>query len=201
MGVSIVPCIICEAPAGGARSKAMMKALLAISRFIDACNEAVGRAAAWLVLVTVLISAGNAASRYALGMSSNAWLEIQWYLFAAIFLLDAGYTLKRNGHVRVDVLAGRLSARRQAWIDITGGALFLLPMVIIIAYHSWPMFMQSFVGREVSADAGGLVRWPVKLLIPAGFALLALQGASEIIKRIAFLRGDIDDPRERRPDH
>jgi TRAP-type mannitol/chloroaromatic compound transport system permease small subunit len=177
-----------------------MKTLLAISGMIDACNERVGRAAAWLVLIAVLVSAGNASVRYALGLSSNAWLEIQWYLFAAIFLLGAGYTLKRNGHVRVDVLAGRLSARQQAWIDIAGGVLFLLPVALLILWFSWPMFVQSFVGAEMSSDAGGLLRWPVKLLIPAGFALLALQGISEIIKRAAFLRGAIPDPRERQAD-
>jgi len=176
-----------------------MKILLAFSRWIDACNEHVGRAVAWLVLVAVLVSAGNASVRYTLGLSSNAWLEIQWYLFAAIFLLGAGYTLKRNEHVRVDVLAGRLSARQQAWIDIGGGVLFLMPVALIILYFSWPMFAQSFAGQEVSSDAGGLIRWPVKLLIPAGFALLVLQGASEIIKRVAYLRGDIADPRERQP--
>jgi TRAP-type mannitol/chloroaromatic compound transport system permease small subunit len=174
----------------------MMKALLGVARRIDALNEWVGRTAAWLVLAAVLVSAGNAAGRYALGLGSNAWLEAQWYLFSAIFLLGAGHTLKRNGHVRVDVLAGRLSARRLAWIDIAGGLLFLLPVVLIVAWHSWPMFLHSYVGQEISTDAGGLVRWPVKLLIPAGFGLLALQGASEIIKRIAFLRGAIDDPRE-----
>ena len=176
-----------------------MKILLAISRWIDACNERIGRLVAWLVLVAVLVSAGNAAVRYALGLSSNAWLEIQWYLFAAIFLLGAGHTLKRNAHVRVDVLASRFSARRLAWIDIAGGVLFLMPVALVILYFSWPMFVQSFAGQEVSSDAGGLVRWPVKLLIPAGFALLALQGASEIIKRAAFLRGEAADPGGRQP--
>jgi TRAP-type mannitol/chloroaromatic compound transport system permease small subunit len=177
-----------------------MKALLAVSRLIDAASEAIGRATAWLVLAAVLISAGNAAVRYLLGLGSNAWLEIQWYLFSAIFLLGAGYTLLRNEHVRVDVLAGRLGPKARAWTDIAGGVLFLMPVALIIAYHGWPMFLQSFVGQEVSADAGGLVRWPVKLLIPAGFALLALQGISEIIKRIAFLRGEIDAAHEPRPD-
>jgi len=177
----------------------MVKIVLAISRLIDALNERIGHAVAWLVLAAVLVSAGNAAIRYAVGVSSNAWLEIQWYLFSAMFLLGAAYTLKRNEHVRVDVLAARLSARHQAWIDIMGGVFFLLPLALLIAWHAWPMFLLSFHGQEVSADAGGLIRWPVKLLIPAGFALLALQGASEIIKRIAFLRGEIDDPRGRPP--
>lgn len=176
-----------------------MKALLAFSRLIDTVNERIGRAAAWLVLAAVLVSAGNAAARYALGLGSNAWLEVQWYLFSAMFLLGAAWTLARDEHVRVDVLAARLSSRRRAWIDIAGGIFFLLPVVLIIAWHAWPMFVQSFTGKEISADAGGLLRWPVKLLIPAGFALLALQGVSEVVKRIAFLRGEIDNPRGLRP--
>jgi len=177
-----------------------MKALLALSGWIDTMNERIGRAAAWLVLVAALVSAGNAAMRYTLGLSSNAWLEIQWYLFAAIFLLGAGYTLKRDEHVRVDALSGRFSDRQRAGIDIAGGVLFLMPVALIILWLSWPMFVQSFVGGEVSSDAGGLVRWPVKLLIPAGFALLVLQGASEIIKRAAFLSGHLAHPRGRAPD-
>lgn len=177
-----------------------MRVLLAFARLIDYLNEYVGRAVAWLVLVAVLVSAGNALMRYAFSMSSNAWLEIQWYLFSAIFLLAAGWTLKRNAHVRIDVLTARLSPRAQAWIEILGGIFFLLPMAVLILYLSWPMFMQSYVGHEISGDAGGLVRWPVKLLIPAGFALLVLQGVSQIITRIAFLRGHAV-PREsgRRP--
>ena len=171
-----------------------MKILLALSRLIDALNERVGHAAGWLVLAAVLVSAGNAAVRYSLNLSANAWLEIQWYLFSAVFLLGAGYTLKRNEHVRIDVIAGRLSRRAQAWIDVFGGLLFLLPMAVIIMVLSWPMFMQSYTGHEISSDAGGLIRWPVKLLIPAGFALLVLQGVSEIIKRIAFLRGTTAEP-------
>lgn len=167
----------------------MMRLLLRASRAIDALNGRVGRAACWLVLVAVLVSTLNALSRYAFSVSSNAWLELQWYLFAAIFLLGAGYTLKANGHVRIDLVSARLSPRAQAWIDIAGGLLFLLPMTLLILYFSWPMFVASYASGEVSSDAGGLVRWPVKALIPAGFALLALQGISEIIKRIAFLRG------------
>jgi TRAP-type mannitol/chloroaromatic compound transport system permease small subunit len=166
-----------------------MRVLLAFARLIDYVNERVGRAVAWLVLAAVLVSAGNALMRYAFNMSSNAWLEIQWYLFSAIFLLASGWALKRNAHVRIDVIAARLTPRAQAWIDIVGGLLFLMPMALLILYLSWPMFVQSYVGHEVSSDAGGLVRWPVKLLIPLGFALLVLQGASQIVKRIAFLRG------------
>ncbi len=172
-----------------------MRALLAFSRLIDYANECVGRAVAWLVLIAVLVSAGNAMMRYVFNVSSNAWLEIQWYLFSAIFLLAAGWALKRNAHVRIDVIASRLSANAQAWIEIFGTIFFLMPMALLILYFSWPMFIQSWTGHEISSDAGGLVRWPVKLLIPVGFALLVLQGASEIIKRIAFLRGErVADP-------
>ena len=168
-----------------------MRLLIYCSRLIDALNERVGRAVAWLVLAAVLVSSANAIARYALNLSSNAWLEIQWYLFSAIFLLAAGYALLHNAHVRIDVVSGRLSARARAWIDILGAIFFLMPMALIILYLSWPMFMQSYLGHEMSSDAGGLLRWPVKILIPAGFALLVLQGLSEIVKRIAFLRGEL----------
>ncbi|NWG86788.1 MAG: TRAP transporter small permease subunit [Hydrogenophilaceae bacterium] len=166
-----------------------MKGLLAVSRWIDALNERVGRAVYWLVLIVALVSAGNAISRYGFGASSNAWLELQWYMFSAIFLLAAGYTLKHNGHVRIDVIYGRLSQRARAVIDLVGGLLFLLPMTLLIMWLSWTGFAESYAIGEISPDAGGLLRWPVKLLIPLGFALLALQGLSEIIKRIAFLAG------------
>jgi TRAP-type mannitol/chloroaromatic compound transport system permease small subunit len=177
-----------ESPPMKKRSDPML-VLLAVSRFIDRVNGYVGRAVSWLVLAAVLISAGNAVTRYALNLSSNAWLEIQWYLFSAIFLLAAGWALLRNAHVRIDAITGRLTPRARAWIDIVGGALFLMPMALLILYFSWSMFLQSYIGHEMSSDAGGLVRWPVKLLIPVGFALLVLQGVSEMIKRIAFLRG------------
>jgi TRAP-type mannitol/chloroaromatic compound transport system permease small subunit len=166
-----------------------MNAWLVLARAIDALNERVGRAVLWLVGIATLISALNAVSRYALGLSSNAWLEIQWYLFAAIFLLAAGYTLKHNGHVRIDVIHARLSERAQAWIDIAGGALFLLPLCVLLVWLSWPDFVHALESGEISPDAGGLIRWPVRLLIPLGFGLLALQGVAEIIKRVAFLRG------------
>jgi TRAP-type mannitol/chloroaromatic compound transport system permease small subunit len=166
-----------------------MRGLLTLARAIDALNMYVGRTVSWLVLVAVLVSTANALARYGLDLSSNAWLEIQWYLFSAVFLLGAGWTLLRNAHVRIDVLSSRASQRTRAWIDIVGGVLFLMPMAILILYFSWPMFVESYAGHEISSDAGGLVRWPVKLLIPVGFALLALQGVSEVIKRIAFLRG------------
>lgn len=166
-----------------------MRSMLALARLIDAINDRVGRAVAWLVLAAVLVSSGNAASRYAFSLSSNAWLEIQWYLFSAIFLLAAGYTLRHDAHVRIDVLHGRYSPRARAWVDILGGLFFLMPMALLILYFSWFVFMQSYTGHEISGDAGGLVRWPVKLLMPLGFGLLVLQGLSQIVKRIAFLRG------------
>ena len=171
-----------------------MDALLRVSRAIDAINERIGRAVYWLVLVMVLVSAGNAIIRKTLNMSSNAWLELQWYLFSAVFLLCAAYTLLRNGHVRIDVLAGRLSPRGQAWIDIFGTVFFLLPMSILIAALSWPYFVRGFTQHEISGSAGGLVLWPARLLLPVGFALLSLQGLSELVKRIAFLAGRGPDP-------
>ncbi len=167
-----------------------MKIWIAIAKGIDAANETIGRAVLWLVGAATLISAANALARYGLGRSSNAWLEIQWYLFGAIFLLAAGYTLKHNGHVRIDVIYGRFSARVQAWIDLLGTLFFLLPLCGLMVWLAFPGFIDSFQSGEMSPDAGGLIRWPVRLLIPLGFALLALQGVAEIIKRIAFLRGE-----------
>jgi TRAP-type mannitol/chloroaromatic compound transport system permease small subunit len=164
-----------------------MKALLRIAHLIDALNERIGRSVSWLILFTVLISAGNAIMRKAFDLSSNAFLEIQWYLFAAAFLLAAGYTLKCNEHVRIDVITGRFGKQAQAWIDIVGGLLFLLPMTGIILYFSWPFFINSFLSQEWSSNPGGLILWPAKMLVPAGFFLLLLQGLSEIIKRIGFL--------------
>jgi len=173
-----------------------VKSLLALARLIDALTERVGHLVIWLVLVATLISAGNALSRYLLGESSNAWLEIQWYLFGAMFLLAAGYTLKHNGHVRIDIFYGRWSAKGQAWIDLIGGVLFLLPMAILLAWLAWPMFLDAWLSHEMSPDAGGLVRWPVKLLLPLGFCLLALQGVAEVIKRLGVLSGHVTLPRE-----
>ncbi len=176
-----------------------MPHLLRISRAIDVLNDRVGRTVYWLVLVAVLVSAGNAISRYSLNLSSNAWLEIQWYLFSAVFLLCAGYTLHRNEHIRIDIIAGHLSRRTQTWIDVIGTILFLLPMSLIIMWLSWPVFVESWYRDEVSANAGGLIVWPVKLLLPIGFLLLTVQGLSELIKRVAFLRGLIPDPAEKPP--
>jgi TRAP-type mannitol/chloroaromatic compound transport system permease small subunit len=174
-----------------------VSALLKLSGLIDALNERVGRLSYWLILVMVLVSAGNASVRYAFDRSSNAWLEIQWYLFSAVFLLSAGYTLLHNQHVRIDVISGRLSKRARAWIDILGTLFFLLPMAIAIMWMSWPVFVQSFELNEESSNAGGLIVWPARLLVPVGFLLLVLQGISELIKRIAFLRGLIPDPSEK----
>jgi TRAP-type mannitol/chloroaromatic compound transport system permease small subunit len=170
--------------------------LLSLARLIDALTERIGRLVIWLVLVATLISAGNALARYALGESSNAWLEIQWYLFGAMFLLGAGYTLKHNGHVRIDIFYNRFGARGQAWIDLVGGVLFLLPMAILLTWLAWPMFLDAWHTHEMSPDAGGLVRWPVKLLLPLGFCLLALQGVAEVIKRLGVLRGRLTLQRE-----
>jgi TRAP-type mannitol/chloroaromatic compound transport system permease small subunit len=174
-----------------------MKVLLAISRAIDTLNEHVGRLTYWLILAAVLISAGNAVMRYSLNLSSNAWLEIQWYLFAFVFLFCAGYTLLHNQHVRIDILTANLSGRAKAWIDIFGTLLFLLPMAIAIMWLSWPVFVDAYQSHEVSTNAGGLIIWPARLMVPAGFFLLVLQGFSELIKRIAFLRGMIPDPTEK----
>jgi len=162
---------------------------LALSRGIDALNEKLGWIADWLVLLSCAISAANAFSRYAFSISSNAWLEIQWYMFGALVLLGASYTLKKNEHVRVDIVYSNISTRRQIWIDIVGGLLFLLPATLILTYLSWPVFYNSWMQGEISSNAGGLVRWPIKIFLPIGFALLSLQGISELIKRIAILRG------------
>jgi TRAP-type mannitol/chloroaromatic compound transport system permease small subunit len=166
-----------------------MNALLALSRGIDRCNLAIGRFSSWLILLVVLISAGNAVVRKAFDHSSNAWLEIQWYLFSAVFLLGAGYTLLRNEHIRIDIVSSRLSPKARAWIDIIGCLLFLAPMVGIMLYYGWPIFVESWQSQEYSSDPGGLIRWPVFALIPLGFGLLALQGLSELIKRVALLCG------------
>jgi len=166
-----------------------MQALLAFSRAVDALNTRLGGVADALVLLSCMISAGNAFSRYAFSISSNAWLEIQWYMFAALVMLGASYTLKRNEHVRVDIVYAHVSTRAQIGIDIFGLVLFLLPATVILAYLSWPVFHNSWLLGEVSANAGGLLRWPVKVFLPLGFALITLQGLSELIKRIAMLTG------------
>ena len=178
-----------------------MDLLLRLSAFIDAMNERIGKAAAWLGLGAVIVCTANAIMRYALNSSSNAWLELQWYFNAAVFMLVAAWTLSRNEHIRIDVLAGKLSLRTQAWIDIVGGVLFLMPVSLIIAWYSWPSLANSYQLSEYSSDPGGLLRWPIRLVIPVAFVLLVLQGFSEIVKRAAFLRGMIPFPGGRRHEH
>jgi len=174
-----------------------MRVFLALARGIDALNELTGRAVKWLVLLATLISAANASLRYGFDLSSNAWLELQWYLFALIFLLGAGYTLKHNGHVRIDVIYGRFSPRLQAWVDLLGGIMFLLPVAGLMAWFSWSVFAESWAIQEVSADSGGLLRWPIKLALPVGFGLLFLQGVAEIIKCAGRLTGQLPFTSER----
>jgi TRAP-type mannitol/chloroaromatic compound transport system permease small subunit len=164
-----------------------VEGLLKASRVIDAINDRFGIIAIWLVLISCLVSTGNAVSRHVLGLSSNAWLEIQWYMFAAMVLLGGPYTLKVNEHVRVDLFYSLVSERARIFIDIFGGLLFLLPICLILVYFTWPFFLDSWRINEMSQNAGGLIRWPVKLLLPVGFTLMALQGISEIIKRVAAL--------------
>jgi len=171
-----------------------MTFLLFLSKKIDRISERIGAWVAWLVLLAVLISSGNAVMRKAFNMSSNAFLEIQWYLFAAVFLLASGYTLLRQEHVKIDVVSGRFSKRTQIWIDIVGICVFLLPFACIITKLSMPLVINAYATQEVSSNAGGLIRWPVFALLPAGMVLLALQASSELIKRIAFLQGFIPDP-------
>lgn len=178
-----------------------MQLLLKVSRLIDALSERVGRLVYWLVLAAVLLSAGNAIVRKLFNMSSNSLLEAQWYLFSAVFLLCSGYTLLRNEHVRIDVIVGRLSTKAQTWIDILGTIFFLLPMALLFVYLSWPVFVRTFTHNEISTNAGGLVIWPARLLVPIGFTLLSLQGVSELIKRIAFLAGAGPDPVTRHDAH
>ncbi len=171
-----------------------MDFLLSLSKRIDQLSEWVGRWVAWLVLAAVLISAGNAVSRKAFDLSSNAFLEIQWYLFAAVFLLASGYTMLRQEHVKIDVISGRFSKRTQIWIDIVGICVFLFPFIYMIIKLAMPLVINAYVTGEMSSNAGGLIRWPVFALLPTGLFLLGLQGISELIKRIAFLQGRIPDP-------
>ena len=171
----------------------MFQQLMRLSRGIDATNEFVGKWIKWLILGSVLVSAGNATSRYALGMASNAWLELQWYFFAAVYMLAAAYTLKRNEHVRIDLVSSRLTARTRNWIDAGGMAIFVMPVTLYICLESIPNFWESVLNQEVSQNAGGLIRWPLRILVPVGFGLLFLQAFSELMKRIAFLRGEGED--------
>lgn len=169
-----------------------MNALLSFCRLIDAVNIKIGRAVSWLLLLAVLICSINALIRYAFHIGSNAWLEIQWYLFGAVFLLASAYTLRRNEHVRIDVVVSRFSKRTQAWIDLFGFALFLMPITLLVLYYGIPFAWESIRSQEMSSNAGGLIVWPAKLLVPVGFFLLALQGVSEMAKRIGFLMGRVE---------
>ena len=171
-----------------------MRGLLKFSGAVDRLNAFVGRWVIWLILASTVISGLNAVVRKAFNTSSNAYLEVQWYLFAAAFLLAAGYTLLHGEHVKIDVVSGKLSKRKQIWIDIIGFAFFLTPVCIVILYYGVPFFLQGLRSGEMSSNAGGLIRWPVYIMIPLGFGLLFLQGLSELVKRIAFLRGLIPDP-------
>jgi TRAP-type mannitol/chloroaromatic compound transport system permease small subunit len=165
---------------------------MAVSRAIDKLNDTIAAAVSWALLLAVLICAGNALVRYSLNMSSNAWLEIQWYLFAAVFMLASPHTLRRDEHVRIDVVTGRFSKRTQVWLDLFGYLFFLMPVCLVILYYGIPFGMLSVQSAEMSSNAGGLIVWPAKILVPVGFALMILQGISEIIKRIAYLRGRLD---------
>lgn len=171
-----------------------MNILLRLSRAIDWINEQIGRIILWLVLAAVLISAGNAVIRKAFNISSNAWLEIQWYLFAAVFMMGVGYVLLHNAHVRIDFVSSRFSKRTNAKIDIAGIIIFIIPLSLILINLSWPLFVNAWNSGEMSQNAGGLIRWPIYLLVPAGFAVLFLQAVSELIKRIAFLTGHRSEP-------
>lgn len=177
-----------------------MQALLALSRAIDRLNAFIGKYAIWIIFIATFVSAANAIVRKVFGTSSNAYLEMQWYLFAWSFLLAAGYTLLHREHVRIDVINSRLPKKVQVWIDIVGFALFLTPLCLVIIYYTWPVLVQMYESGEMSGNPGGLVRWPVWLSIPVGIALLMLQGWSELIKRIAFLTGDGPDPMGRATD-
>lgn len=170
-----------------------MTSLLALSRLIDKISTGVGKFTMWLILVTTLISAGNALVRKIFNMSSNSMLEIQWYLFAAVFMLGAGFGLLKNSHVRIDFISSKLSFRARNWIDVVGIVVVLFPFCILMLGLSWPFFTQAWISGEMSQNAGGLIRWPAYLMIPAGFALLLLQGVSELIKRLAFLAGQGPD--------
>jgi TRAP-type mannitol/chloroaromatic compound transport system permease small subunit len=177
-----------------------VRELLIISRGIDWLNAKIGAVCNFLVLLAVLVSAGNAMSRYAFSLSNNSWLEVQWYMFAVMVMFGASYTLRRNEHVRVEILYLLMSERAQLWLDLIGTLVFLIPICLLLAALSWPFFIESYRVGEWSQNAGGLIRWPIKFVLPAGFTLIALQGVSEVIKRAAALAGYIEiDARYERP--
>lgn len=178
-----------------------MQALLAISRVIDTLTAFVGRWVYWLILAAVLVSAGNAIIRKAFDISSNAWLELQWYLFGAVFMLAAAHTLARNEHIRIDIISNLLSKRTRDWIDVFGHVFMLLPFALLMVFESWPFFYNAYRSGEMSGSAGGLVLWPPRLVLLLGFVLLLLQGVSELIKRIAVIAGAIPDPYADQPAH
>jgi TRAP-type mannitol/chloroaromatic compound transport system permease small subunit len=187
-------------PADSAAAENTMRPLLAVSSAIDLLNEKIGYVCNFLVLAACIVSAGNAMIRYAFSYSSNGWLELQWYMFAILVMFGASYTFKRNEHVRVEIFYLFLTERGQLWLDMIGTLFFLIPSCLLLAYLSWPFFMQAYSVGEMSGNAGGLVRWPIKFVIPAGFVLLALQGVSEVIKRIAALKGEVTiDAKYERP--
>jgi TRAP-type mannitol/chloroaromatic compound transport system permease small subunit len=173
-----------------------MQGLLGIARAVDGVNERIGKLVAWLVLAAVLVSAGNAIVRKVFSTSSNAWLELQWYLFGAVFMLGAAWTLRCNEHIRIDILSSRFAKRSRDKLDVFGHIVFLLPFVLLHIWTSWPFFVSSFRSQEVSTNAGGLIVWPAKALVLVGFVLLFAQAVSELIKRIAILRGDLADEAE-----
>ncbi len=171
-----------------------MTALLRLSKFIDSITELIGRGVMWLILAAVAISAGNAIMRKAFDVGSNAFLEIQWYLFATVFMLGSGYVFMRNAHVRIDFISSKLSKRTNAMIDAVGIVVFVIPLCLILISLSYPVFMRSFISGEMSQNAGGLIRWPVQLLIPLGFSILCVQSVSELIKRLAYIQGLLPEP-------
>ncbi|WP_310418415.1 TRAP transporter small permease subunit [Mycoplana sp. BE70] len=178
-----------------------MRGLLGLSRLIDLITEKIGKAVSWLILLAVLVSAGNAVVRKVFNVSSNAWLEAQWYLFGGAFMLAAAYTLAQNEHIRIDVVYSKFSRKTQHWIDLFGHCFFLMPFVLLMIYYFIPYAARSYQSGEVSSSAGGLILWPAKGILLAGFLLLGAQGISEIIKKIAIIRGDMDDPTPYVPSH
>jgi TRAP-type mannitol/chloroaromatic compound transport system permease small subunit len=170
-----------------------VQALLRLSRVIDAINTQIGKKVAWLILLAVIVATVNAIIRKVFNVSSNAWLELQWMLFGAVFLLCAAWTLKVKEHIRIDIVNSTLPKKVQQWIDLIGHTLFLMPFCLLMVYHSWPFFLRSYAINEQSLSAGGLPQWPAKGLVVLGFVILAFQGVSEIIKQIAIMRGDLED--------
>lgn len=169
-----------------------MSFLLSFCRLIDNINVKIGQWVSWSLLIAVLICSGNAIFRYAFNISSNAWLEIQWYLFGLLYLLAASYTLRVNEHVRIDVISSRFSTRTRVWMDIIGFVVFFFPFTLIVLYYATPYALLAIETQEMSSNAGGLILWPAKIIIPIGFLMLTLQGLSELIKRIGYLQGLVD---------